>query len=109
MLWQGQEFVENYVLPDNGNGRIRLRRDALLGEYIYDQKWRAACALVPHLRQTPARTASPPQPGVFLLQRSIQATGLGSGLQKTVHGCAPDSDGVPQFLGWSAIYRSPVS
>ncbi len=36
MLFQGQEFAENYVLPDDGNGRIRLRRD-VNWEYFYDQ------------------------------------------------------------------------
>ena len=36
MLWQGQEFAENYVLPNDGNGRIRLRRD-VNWEYFYDQ------------------------------------------------------------------------
>ena len=35
MLWQGQEFAENYFLPDSGNGRIRLRRD-VHWEYFYD-------------------------------------------------------------------------
>ncbi|MEH2055586.1 MAG: alpha-amylase family glycosyl hydrolase [Nostoc sp.] len=36
MLWQGQEFAENYFLPNNGNGRIRLRRD-VHWEYFYDE------------------------------------------------------------------------
>ena len=35
MLWQGQEFAENYYLPESGNGRIRLRRD-INWEYFYD-------------------------------------------------------------------------
>lgn len=35
MLWQGQEFAENYVLPSSGNGRVRLRRD-VNWEYFYD-------------------------------------------------------------------------
>jgi 1,4-alpha-glucan branching enzyme len=35
MLWQGQEFVDNYVLPSTGNGRIRFRRD-VNWEYFYD-------------------------------------------------------------------------
>ncbi|MBR8833594.1 MAG: alpha amylase C-terminal domain-containing protein [Stigonema ocellatum SAG 48.90 = DSM 106950] len=36
MLWQGQEFAENYVLPNEGNRRIRDRRD-VNWEYFYDQ------------------------------------------------------------------------
>jgi maltooligosyltrehalose trehalohydrolase len=35
MLWQGQEFSENYVLADNGDLRIHFRRDAHW-EYFYD-------------------------------------------------------------------------
>lgn len=36
MLWQGQEFAQNYVLPDQGNRRIRDRRD-VNWEYFYDR------------------------------------------------------------------------
>lgn len=35
MLWQGQEFAENYALPESGNGRIYFRRD-VNWEYFYD-------------------------------------------------------------------------
>jgi maltooligosyltrehalose trehalohydrolase len=35
MLWQGQEFAENYYLPDQGNGRICFRRD-VHWEHFYD-------------------------------------------------------------------------
>ncbi len=35
MLWQGQEFVENYVLPASGDARVHFRRDAHW-EYFYD-------------------------------------------------------------------------
>jgi maltooligosyltrehalose trehalohydrolase len=35
MLWQGQEFAENWVLPNAGNGRICFRRD-VNWEYFYD-------------------------------------------------------------------------
>lgn len=36
MLWQGEEFADNYVLPDQGNGRINYRRD-VHWEYFYDE------------------------------------------------------------------------
>jgi 1,4-alpha-glucan branching enzyme len=36
MLWQGEEFADNYVLPDQGNGRITYRRD-VHWEYFYDE------------------------------------------------------------------------
>ncbi len=36
MLWQGQEFADNYNLPDNGAARVHLRRDTHW-QYFYDQ------------------------------------------------------------------------
>jgi maltooligosyltrehalose trehalohydrolase len=35
MLWQGEEFAENYFLPDVGEGRVALLR-ALRWDYFYD-------------------------------------------------------------------------
>jgi maltooligosyltrehalose trehalohydrolase len=35
MLWQGQEFGENYFLPDSGLGRVLLLRP-LRWDYFYD-------------------------------------------------------------------------
>jgi 1,4-alpha-glucan branching enzyme len=35
MIWQGQEFAENYVLPASGDARIHFRRD-VHWEYFYD-------------------------------------------------------------------------
>jgi 1,4-alpha-glucan branching enzyme len=35
MLWQGQEFADNYVLPDAGDARIHFRRN-VHWEYFYD-------------------------------------------------------------------------
>jgi len=34
-LWQGQEFAESYILPDQGSVRINFRRD-IHWEYFYD-------------------------------------------------------------------------
>jgi maltooligosyltrehalose trehalohydrolase len=36
MLWQGQEFADNFQLPPNGPARIGLRRDTHW-EYFYDE------------------------------------------------------------------------
>ena len=36
MLWQGQEFADNYNLPDNGSARVGLRRNTHW-EFFYDQ------------------------------------------------------------------------
>ncbi|MBB6144648.1 1,4-alpha-glucan branching enzyme [Silvibacterium bohemicum] len=35
MLWQGQEFADNYNLPDSGLSRVHLQRD-MHWEYFYD-------------------------------------------------------------------------
>jgi len=35
MLWEGQEFADNYNLPDSGAARVHLRRD-MHWEYFYD-------------------------------------------------------------------------
>ena len=36
MLWQGQEFADNFPLPGNGLARVHLRRD-VHWEYFYDE------------------------------------------------------------------------
>jgi hypothetical protein len=41
MLWQGQEFAENYFLPDFGAGRVSLLRP-LRWDYFYDEPGRSA-------------------------------------------------------------------
>lgn len=35
MLWEGEEFADNYNLPGDGSARVNLRRDAHW-EYFYD-------------------------------------------------------------------------
>jgi len=39
MLWQGQEFGENDILPDGGNARISIRRE-MHWEFFYDDQGR---------------------------------------------------------------------
>lgn len=48
MLWQGQEFAENYLVPDNGMGRILLFRP-VRWDYFYDGVGKATIGLVRHL------------------------------------------------------------
>ena len=60
MLWQGEEFSENYYLPDFGAGRVALLR-ALRWDLFYDQPGKGTIALIrkllrvrrtrPHIRQ----------------------------------------------------------
>jgi 1,4-alpha-glucan branching enzyme len=45
MLWQGEEFCENYFLPDMGEGRVGLLRP-LRWDYFYDQPGHETVALV---------------------------------------------------------------
>jgi maltooligosyltrehalose trehalohydrolase len=48
MLWQGQEFGENYILPDGGLGRVLVLRP-MRWDYFYDQPGRALISLVRRL------------------------------------------------------------
>ena len=45
MLWQGEEFGENYFLPDFGAGRVALLRP-LRWDYFYDNAGRGVASLV---------------------------------------------------------------
>src|SRR6478609_10916980 len=45
MLWQGQEFGENYFLPDYGAGRVGMLRP-LRWDYFYDGAGRSTISLV---------------------------------------------------------------
>ena len=45
MLWQGQEFCENYYIPDQGMGRVLLFRP-VRWDYFYDSIGKAFIALV---------------------------------------------------------------
>ncbi len=45
MLWQGQEFAENYFLPDVGAGRVSLLRP-VRWDFFYDEAGRAVVGLV---------------------------------------------------------------
>jgi len=48
LLWQGQELMENYWLPDGGRGRVALLRP-LRWQYFYDPVGRATLGLVRRL------------------------------------------------------------
>lgn len=45
MLWQGEEFAENYFLPDIGAGRVGLLRP-LRWDYFYDGSGKPIIALI---------------------------------------------------------------
>src|SRR5690606_41517240 len=45
MLWQGQEFGENYFLPQEGGGRVLLYRP-VRWEYFYSHEGRSLIHLV---------------------------------------------------------------
>jgi 1,4-alpha-glucan branching enzyme len=45
MLWQGEEFAENYFLPEFGAGRVSLLRP-LRWDYFYDAAGKPIVALV---------------------------------------------------------------
>jgi 1,4-alpha-glucan branching enzyme len=45
MLWQGQEFGENYFVPDSGFGRVMLFRPVRF-DYFYDEIGRSVIGLI---------------------------------------------------------------
>lgn len=45
MLWQGEEFAENYFLPDFGTGRVALLRP-LRWDFFYDEAGQGVVSLV---------------------------------------------------------------
>jgi maltooligosyltrehalose trehalohydrolase len=50
MLWQGQEFLENYNLPENGSSKFRILR-SLRWDYFYTNSGRSTVDLVRKLVQ----------------------------------------------------------
>ncbi|BAR55599.1 hypothetical protein NK6_2418 [Bradyrhizobium diazoefficiens] len=48
MLWQGEEFAENYFLPDFGMGRVSLLRP-MRWDFFYDESGRPIVSLVRRL------------------------------------------------------------
>ena len=53
MLWQGQEFAENYFLPDFGAGRVALLRP-LRWDFFYDDSGRSTIVARPQAAAHPA-------------------------------------------------------
>ena len=86
MLWQGQGFADNYLLPPSGDARIHFRRD-VHWEYFYDDIGTALIRLyrvLGRLRRTYQalrsrasaydRDASQPEHGVVVYRRLAAAT-----------------------------------
>lgn len=82
MLYQGQEFAENYVIPGDGNGRTGIRR-GVHWEYFYDESGQPLVKLYRRLgklrRNLPAlrsrdffyyNTLSPLSRGIVIYRRS---------------------------------------
>ena len=66
LLWQGQEFGENYFLPDFGAGRVSILRP-LRWDYFYDEAGRAPGALSANFCGSGVTAAVASRP-IFLLQ-----------------------------------------
>lgn len=86
MLWQGQEFAENYTIPEGGNARISFRR-GVHWEYFYDEPGQALIRLyriLARIRQTHRafrsrnsfyfNQQSRPNDGIVAYQRSADAS-----------------------------------
>jgi 1,4-alpha-glucan branching enzyme len=88
MLFQGQEFAENYVIPDGGNGRVGIRR-GVHWEYFYDENgqplvklYRRLGKLRQSIRALRSRdlfyynAQSPRADGVVIFRRAAPADGV---------------------------------
>ena len=76
MLWEGQEFADNYTLPPAGDARIGLRRD-MHWEYFYDDPGSALIRLyrrLGKLRQSSRALRS--RDSFFYFQQSLQGTAI---------------------------------
>ncbi len=76
MLWEGQEFADNYQLPGAGDARIGLRRDTHW-EYFYDDPGSALirlCRRLGMLRRSYRALRS--RDSYFYYQQSLQGTSL---------------------------------
>ena len=59
LLWQGQEFGSNAVVPDDGLGRVMVFRP-VRWDFFYDEAGRALIWLVPRAARDPARRGAVP-------------------------------------------------
>jgi maltooligosyltrehalose trehalohydrolase len=76
MLWEGEEFGDNYVLPGSGSARVNLRRD-MNWEYFYDDEGVPLIRLYRILGKL--RAANPALRGresFFYYQQSLQGTSI---------------------------------
>jgi maltooligosyltrehalose trehalohydrolase len=76
MLWEGEEFADNYELASAGPGRINLRRD-MNWEYFYDSEGMPLIRLYRILGQLRASTpALRSRSSYFYYQQSLQGTSI---------------------------------
>jgi len=76
MLWEGQEFADNYQLPGGGDARIGLRRD-MHWEHFYDDPGSALIRLYRRLGMLRRNSrALRSRDSFFYNQRSLQGTSI---------------------------------
>ena len=76
MLWEGEEFADDYNLPDNGFARIDLRRDTHW-EYFYDEYGSSLVSLYRRLGQLRrASRALRSRESFYYWQQSLQGNQL---------------------------------
>ena len=76
MLWEGQEFADDYPLPSSGDARIGLRRD-MHWEYFYDDSGSALIRLYRRLGTLRRNSrALRSRDSYFYFQQSLQGTAI---------------------------------
>lgn len=96
MLWEGQEFADNYPLPDDGIARVYLRRD-MHWEYFYDEQGQPLIRIyrrLGKLRRTVRALRS--RESFYYWQQSLQNSQI-----IAYHRHAPASGGNPE--SWALV------
>lgn len=76
MLWEGEEFADNYNLPSDGNARVGLRRD-MNWEYYYDASGQPLVRLYRALGQLRAQNpALRSRESFFYYQQSLHGNSI---------------------------------
>jgi 1,4-alpha-glucan branching enzyme len=104
MLWEGEEFADNYNLPSEGSARVNLRRDTHW-EYFYDDYGVPLVRLYRRLGQL--RRSSPAlrsRDSFYYWQQSLQGTQL-----IAYHRHAPASGGLPEQYAMVVLNFSSYS
>ncbi|HVS38862.1 MAG TPA: alpha-amylase family glycosyl hydrolase [Gemmataceae bacterium] len=106
MLWQGQEFAENYVLTGSGSSRIQVRR-SMHWEYFYDDQGQALIRVYRRLGRLRRACRALRGRQTFYYNQNSDLTGraIAYSRRAPASGAAPEEAAVV-FLNFSDVERT---